>query len=79
MKNNMTNSKKNRRIASNEIVLEDGSCLTLSVVEIQSGIVSSVYPLTQELPHTEWLPGTLCLKRDSEGMLRAYYNDLIIN
>ena len=71
--------KKLRRIASHEIVLEDQRRLTLSVVEIQSGEVLTWYPLTQELPGTEWMPGQIVLRRDVNGVLRAYHNDRIIN
>ena len=71
--------KKSRRIASNEIVLEDGSRRTLSVVEIQSGRVVSVYPLTQELAHTEWLPGSVTIECDEQGLRRAYYKGNMIN
>ena len=69
----------NRRIASHEIVLENNSRRILSVVEIQSGVVVKCYALTQELPCTEWMPGEVVLRRDSEGCLRAYYNNVLIN
>ena len=72
-------TKKTRRIASHELILENGLRQTLSVVEIQSGIVTNHYPLTQELPFTEWFPGQIVLKRDEEGLTRAYYNNVIIN
>ena len=68
-----------RRIASHEIVLEDSSVLTLSVVEILSGEVVSWYPLTQETACTEWMPGKIVLLRDEDGYLRAYYNNVMIN
>ena len=71
--------KKPRRIASHEIELEDHSRQPLSVVEIQSGEVLSWYPLTQELPSTEWMPGQTVLRRDENGVLRAYHNNIMIN
>ena len=72
--------KKIRRIASHQILLDNGSLLTqLSVVEIQSGVVTDIYPLTEELSQTEWMPGEIHLKRDAEGQLRAYYNKKIID
>ena len=70
--------KKLRKIASNQIVLEDNSLLTLSVVEIQDGVATRWYPLAHELPNTEWLGGQVCLKRDKEGVLRAYYKNKVI-
>lgn len=47
-------------------------------MEIQEGEVCRWFPLTEELPHTEWLAGTIELKRDSNGLLHAYYNNVII-
>jgi hypothetical protein len=70
--------KKQRKIASNQILMEDGSVLTRSVVEIAEGVVQQCYPLTQELPFTEWLGGPVRLIRDEQGLLRAYYNNKII-
>ena len=70
--------KKLRKIASNQIVLEDKSILSLSVVEIQDGVATNWYSLVHELPNTEWLGGQVCLQRDEEGMLRAYYNNKVI-
>ena len=68
-----------RRIASHEIVLEDNSRQTLSVVEIQSGEVMSWYPLTQEIACTEWMPGQVELRRDERNVLRAYHNNILIS
>ena len=68
-----------RRIASHEIVLEDNSRQTLSVVEIQQGEVVRWFPLTQEIACTEWMPGQIVLRRDEKRLLRAYYNNMIIN
>ena len=68
-----------RRIASHEVVMPDGSCQTLSIVEIRSGVVKKCFPLTQELPFTEWFPGQIVLRRDEQGFTRAYYNNVIIN
>ena len=70
--------KRLRKIASNQILMEDGSMLTRSVVEIADGIVQQCYPLTQELPFTEWLVGPVRLGRDDQGVLRAYFNNKII-
>ena len=72
--------KRRRRIASHQILLDNGSLLTrLSVVEILSGVVTDIYPMTEELPQTEWMPGEIRLTRDAEGQLRAYYNGKIID
>jgi hypothetical protein len=42
-------------------------------------VVSQWYPLTEELPFAEWMPGQIVLRRDGEGLLRAYYNNVMIN
>jgi hypothetical protein len=52
--------------------------LTRSVVEIADGVVQQCYPLTQELPFTEWLSGPVRLSRDEQGVLRAYFNNKMI-
>ena len=75
----MTRSMKRiRKIASHRIVWPDQSEQTLSVVEILSGVVSRCYPLTTEQPMTEWLPGTLTLRFDDTGQLRAYYEEKLL-
>jgi len=71
--------RKLRRIACHEIVLEDRSSLSLAVLEIQQGRILRYYPLTQELPFTEWVAGRIVLKRDEEGIMHAYYNNEMIN
>ena len=71
--------KKLRKIASHETILENGTRQTLSVIELQEGKVVSCYPLTGELPQTEWMAGQIVLRRDDEGVLRAYHNNKIIN
>ena len=70
--------KRLRRIASHETILENGTRQTLSVIEIQEGKVVSCYPLTEELPQTEWMAGQIVLRRDDDGILRAYHNNRII-
>lgn len=62
-----------RRIASHMIRFPDGSCQNLMVMEIESGKLTRYYPLTEEWPNTEWLPGEVCLMKDDEGRLCAYY------
>ena len=68
-----TNTKRLRRIACHQILLPDGTQQTLSVLEIQDSEVVRCYPLTQELPFTEWLTGHVQLGSDEQGKLRAYY------
>ena len=64
-----------RRIASNEVVTPEGRCLTLQVVELTDGVVSSLYPLQMEQASTEWFQGRLILKKESDDTVRAYYKN----
>lgn len=73
-----TTNNRPRRIASHQTVSEDGSTLTLHVVEIRCARVTALYPLTQELPFTEWFSGTIVLRRDEGGVLRAYYKEKLL-
>ena len=74
--------KKPRKIACHRIVFPERQdrpqVPTPSVVEIQSGTAVRWYPLTQELPQTEWLPGEVVLCRDDQGLLRAYYDGQLL-
>lgn len=60
-----------RRIAANRIILDDKQ-LTQHVIEIEDDFVKNYYPLTAELPFTEWLRGTITLITDKDGVIRAY-------
>lgn len=59
-----------RRIAANRVII-DGRQLIQYVVEIENGIVTNYYPLTEEQPFTEWLGGTILLTKDANGKIRA--------
>lgn len=66
-----------RRIASNRIVI-DNRQLTLHVIEIEDGFVKDFYPLTQELPFTEWFNGTITLTKDKNGKTIAVKDGMIL-
>ena len=59
-----------RRIAANVVLAPEG-WTEQGVVTIES-VVSSIMPLKEELPMTEWYVGTIVVKPDSEGKRRAY-------
>ena len=42
------------RLAANKVVI-DGVQFTNHVVELEDGVLVKHYPLTEELPHAEWL------------------------
>lgn len=68
---------KRRRVAANEVVIGDRR-LAQCVVETVSGIVTAYYTFDEELPHTEWLGGTIILVRDGENRLRAFKDENLI-
>ena len=55
-----------RRIAAHKVVV-DGETLRQHVVVISEGRVVDCFPLTEELPMTEWLSGTIDVLDDAEG------------
>lgn len=62
-----------RRCGAHEIVVDGDTTLTLAVVEILADKVVNYYEFRDELPMTEWLGGRIEIKRDEEGILRAYH------
>lgn len=42
------------RLAASKVII-DGERFTNHVVEIVDDVLENHYPLTQELPHTQWL------------------------
>lgn len=60
-----------RRIAANVVLSPEGQ-IEQGVVTIENGVVSSIMPLKEELPMTEWYVGTIVVKPDSESKRRAY-------
>lgn len=62
-----------RRCGAHEIVLADDTVLSQAVVEMEEGRVVNYYEFRDELPMTEWLGGTIEVRRDAEGVLRAYH------
>lgn len=73
----LSENGKRRRVAANEVVDGDRR-MAQCVVEIMSGIVTDCYTFDEELPHTEWLGGTIILVRDGEDRLRAFKDGNLI-
>lgn len=61
-----------RRIAAHRIVNEQHT-IELGLVELTDGWVSDCYPLVEELAHTEWMSGTIYIRKNSNGKYYAYY------
>ncbi len=47
-----------------------------AVVVLDDGVVVDVFPFTEELPSTEWLGGTIIVRADDNGILRAYHQEM---
>lgn len=63
-----------RRCGAHEVRLADGNVLSQAVVEISDGRVVNYFEFRDELPMTEWLGGIIEVKRDEEGILRAFHH-----
>lgn len=61
-----------RRVAAHELLI-DGQMLRQAVVEIAEGRVVNCYTFDRELPMTEWLGGTIEVRRSEEGVLEAFH------
>ncbi len=72
------NHSRLRRIASHQVLMPDGQLLRQAVVEMKDGVVVRCFPLVEELPQTEWLSGEVTIRKDTEGFLRAYYENKMI-
>ena len=61
-----------RIVAANRIITPDFGIVSLGVVELENRRVSKVSRLDGEQPFTEWLGGTISIKRSADGTLVAY-------
>lgn len=66
-----------RRVGAHKVITESET-LTQAVVEIYDDRVVNYYEFRDELPMTEWLGGTITVKRDDEGILRASKDGKVI-
>ena len=74
----MTDRKKSiRRIGTNIIETATGT-IEQGIVVIEDGIVLDTYPFTEEEPMTEWTTGTITIRPDNDGKLRAYKGNLLL-
>ena len=64
--------------AANSVSVADVDEMKPGVVELEGKYVSSVYPLFGERPFTEWLGGTINIKRSADGRLQAYKDGEVI-
>ncbi len=66
-----------RRVGAHYVLTESGT-LQQCVVEIMDDRVVNYYTFTDELPLTEWLGGTIELRRAEEGTLQAWQDGKVI-
>ena len=66
-----------RRVGAHKVITEAEE-LSLAVVEISDDRVVNYFSFTDELPMTEWLGGVVELRRDADGILHAWQNNVII-
>ena len=63
-----------RRFASHLIYLPDVGSLRQMVVEMEGSIVVQLFPLTEEIADTSWLPGIIILPPSED---EAFHFDLL--
>lgn len=67
-----------RIVAANRIVVDDTEEIELGVVEIDTDSVVKVYRLDGEQPFTEWLGGTISVRKSADGMSRAFWQGKLL-
>lgn len=58
-----------KRYASHFLFFPGYGCLSRHVVEMFEGHVVRIFPLTEEIENTEWLPGVIALLSDKDSDL----------
>lgn len=67
-------SDGHRCLAAHQILLPDGTAITLGAIEIAEGVVVKWYPLAGEQARTEWMGGTIEIRKEGESLI-AYKNN----
>lgn len=63
-----------RHVAAHNVI-KDSEKQSMCVVDICEGAVVGCHRLEGEEPMVEWIGGTIVLRLDHEGVLRAYINN----
>lgn len=63
-----------RKVAATRVYLNIQEFHTNHIVELTDHIVTNHYPLTSELPHTEWLGGTIVIQNQ-----HAYHTKKVLS
>jgi hypothetical protein len=71
--------KRGRRIAYHKIVLPDGAVIRLGVVTVTDGVVTDVSTFSGEPAMTEWKGGTAFVRKDTDGRLTLWDEEIVID
>lgn len=63
-----------QRYAFNHLVVEHGNVIPNGIVEIEGDKVVSFYHFDHEVPFTQWIGGTVTIRKTPAGLL-AFMND----
>ena len=74
----MTDRNKSIRRIGTNIIETATETIEQGIVVIEDGIVLDTYPFTEEEPMTEWTIGTITIRPDNDGKLRAYKGNLLL-
>ena len=74
----MTERRKSIRRIGTNIIETATETIEQGIVVIEDGIVLETYPFTEEEPMTEWTTGTITIRPDNDGKLRAYKGNLLL-
>ncbi|WP_455066996.1 hypothetical protein [Prevotella melaninogenica] len=74
----MTDRNKSIRRIGTNIIETATETIEQGIVVIEDGIVLDTYPFTEEEPMTEWTTGTITIRPDNDGKLRAYKGDQLL-
>lgn len=74
----MTDRNKSIRRIGTNIIETATETIEQGIVVIEDGIVLNTYPFIEEEPMTEWTTGTITIRPDNDGKLRAYKGDQLL-
>ena len=68
-----------RKVAVHSLMVEPtGQSMEMVVIEMRDGIVTDYYPFTNEQAQTEWIGGTVILRKNEQGQLQAFKNNRLL-
>lgn len=61
-----------KRYASHFLFLQEYGYLKRQVVEMEEGAIARIFPLTEEVENTEWLPGVMALLTSEDAAIPEF-------